>query len=94
MFEHDGAQTITTAKNLWSVCPAACWENLFELAAGLLGGEEDHLISLVLWAELFPSVALTHIHTPLLCLKALHYLRQSSSTSNHTALSVRQKQKQ
>lgn len=38
MFRHDGTQTITTTKNLWSVCPAACWENLYELAAGLLGG--------------------------------------------------------
>lgn len=67
MFRHDGTQTITTTKNLWGVCPAACWENLYELAAGLLGGEGwgggsfDHFSSLDRAVPL--SGNYTHTHT-------------------------------
>ena len=85
-------------QNLWRVCLAVCCEGLSGLAVGLFLG-----ISLDLWAATFPpqrqpagpthTHTHTHEHTPVLRLRALHYLRQSSSTSNPAAISAGQKKK-
>lgn len=68
---------------------AACCDGLSGLAVGLFCGS--------FWIsgqKTFPSEAArqahTHRHTPVLRLKALHYLRQSSSTSNPAAISAGQ----
>lgn len=87
---------IITAKNLWRVGLAACCEGLSGLAVGLFWGISfGSLGTNVPLRGNQPGPNTTHTphtpHTPVLRLKALHYLRQSSSTSNHAAISVGQK---